>query len=411
MNKDLPSLYWWFFVVRVVGSFIISVGIGMLWKFGNLDFDPEPILLVLIPLYVVSNIIWWIVLKKNFFPRLFLYAQLTVDLVTITIGTYLSGGAHSQFAFLLIAPIVSSSVISIAATAGTAAEAFLFYAALIVGENLGLLTPISLSNFSAPSNLMAQFTVLFLIAAIIAFQSHFYFREARKKEAELTKIKDEFLLRTIHDLRSPSNSIQWTLDKLSLSLNPDLQKDFSMIQDLNKRMLDLLKDLGEVVKGEKSAMVLKQTSLDITEIIKTTAEELEPGTKSRKISYFYDPPENLPHIVADYQALKEIFTNLIDNATKYNKEGGSIKIYHKLNGTYLETFIEDTGKGIPKKDMPKLFSLYFRGDDDREIPGPGLGLYLIKKLTEKMNGTVSVVSKVGKGTIFSISLPLSWPFS
>jgi signal transduction histidine kinase len=100
--------------------------------------------------------------------------------------------------------------------------------------------------------------------------------------------------------------------------------------------------------------------------------------------------------------------NLIDNAIKFNKPGGEVRLTAEPNGTHLHIRIRDTGRGIAAIDLPRVFERFYRGNKDRshEIPGTGLGLAIVKHLVEAHQGTVSVQSTPGQGSIFEFTLPL-----
>lgn len=101
-----------------------------------------------------------------------------------------------------------------------------------------------------------------------------------------------------------------------------------------------------------------------------------------------------------------MFTNFIDNAIKYNTPGGRVSITYSNEAEVVRVTVMDTGLGISEESMKNLFTPYFRGDmKETDIPGTGLGLYMTKRLIEKMAGTVTVTSKKGAGTTFIISLP------
>ena len=111
-------------------------------------------------------------------------------------------------------------------------------------------------------------------------------------------------------------------------------------------------------------------------------------------------------VLADRERTKEVFNNLIDNAIKYNKTGGSIAITHETDGDFLKTTLRDTGAGIQAENIPKLFTPYFRADG-KGIVGTGLGLYIVKTLVEKMGGSISAESSPGQGAAFHIFLPIA----
>jgi signal transduction histidine kinase len=109
--------------------------------------------------------------------------------------------------------------------------------------------------------------------------------------------------------------------------------------------------------------------------------------------------------MGDAYALKEIFTNVLDNAVKYNISGGSIDISHEYSDRGIVTIIQDRGRGITPNDLKRLFTPYFRGAAEKtDVPGTGLGLYIVKGLLAKMNGTITIGSDSGKGTICRIEL-------
>ena len=119
----------------------------------------------------------------------------------------------------------------------------------------------------------------------------------------------------------------------------------------------------------------------------------------------------LPELQADYNCLVQIFSNLIGNACKYTPSGGNITIstqpYHK-NFQGISVIIEDTGYGISEKDQLRLFTNFFRSSDKdiRNQPGAGIGLFITKKLVKAHGGEISFNSKYGKGSMFSVSIPL-----
>lgn len=249
-----------------------------------------------------------------------------------------------------------------------------------------------------------------VIGAIIVLRDVTVERELRKKEHEMIKLKDDFLFRTIHDLRSPTTIIRLALDlrpedgTLTDIDRPKLQKGIDMIQEANARIMRLVEDLLKIAKGENADTVLKKERVDLGHLVKKTLDALSVIRRSRKITANYEPPTEKVYVMADPDALKEIFDNLINNAIKYNNNGGSITIGHAVAGDSHVVFVQDTGIGIAPESATKLFTPYFRAVGN-EIPGTGLGLYIVKKLLEKMNGDIRVESTLGQGAKFTVSLP------
>jgi len=115
----------------------------------------------------------------------------------------------------------------------------------------------------------------------------------------------------------------------------------------------------------------------------------------------------LLQVFAGPERLKEIFSNLIDNAIKYNKDGGTVTITHQVEGSFLKTIMKDSGVGMSAENLTKLFTPYFRVDTQEQIQGTGLGLFTVKKFVEEAGGSITVDSKMGEGTSFTVSLPLA----
>jgi signal transduction histidine kinase len=124
----------------------------------------------------------------------------------------------------------------------------------------------------------------------------------------------------------------------------------------------------------------------------------------------YQPPTDLPHVLADADRIKEVVVNLVGNAIKYMGGAGNIAVSHEVTADgHVVTHIADTGLGISKEAQEKLFQKFYRVQTDKtkEITGTGLGLFIVKEIVEKMNGTIWATSEEGKGSVFSFSLPIA----
>jgi two-component system phosphate regulon sensor histidine kinase PhoR/two-component system sensor histidine kinase VicK len=117
--------------------------------------------------------------------------------------------------------------------------------------------------------------------------------------------------------------------------------------------------------------------------------------------------ENLPTIVADRSSMSEVFSNLIDNAIKYSNEGGAVNVTTRVNGNYVDLIVQDHGIGMPDNVVRNLFQKFYRSHRSREtVPGTGIGLYVSKAIVESHGGIIGVQSENGKGSIFTVSIPI-----
>ena len=398
----------WFFITRVIGAIAIALGIVFLWMFNAIDFAPGPILFGLIPIYFIVNFLWLFGTKIKTRGWAFLYLQMIVDTLMITAGIYLSGGIHSELVYLYLMVILSAAVISFRAIVAMGFAALALYMALIFTEQLELIAPAQGSHWGFHADEAVRIGVYSIIVIIVAFQSYFYISRIRKKDEELIKLKDEFLFRTVHGLRSPSAAIRWILEKWSspkiAARYPEMREDMTMIRQLNEKMLTLIQDLLNWAHGKET--VFKQERFAVTGLIQNLLKEFDNAVREKTLVVEYTPKEDLPMVLADRERTKEVFNNLIDNAIKYNKTGGSIAITHETDGDFLKTTLRDTGAGIQAENIPKLFTPYFRADG-KGIVGTGLGLYIVKTLVEKMGGSISAESSPGQGAAFHIFLPIA----
>lgn len=249
-----------------------------------------------------------------------------------------------------------------------------------------------------------------VVGAIIVFRDVSKEHELQEKEKELKKLKDEFLFRTVHDLRAPANAVRLVLENFKeeggIEKYPQLKEDYGLIQEANSRMRDLVENLLKVASGEKRELVPKKDVINLVGLVGAILKEAAPASAKKRVTIAYTP-ETTPSVIGDEESLKEVFANLIDNGIKYNNDGGTLAVSHAVAGSFLKTAIQDTGKGISPEGLAKLFTPYFRGDVGKETPGTGLGLYIVKGLVEKMGGTVKVASQVGEGTTFTVSMPIA----
>jgi two-component system phosphate regulon sensor histidine kinase PhoR len=185
------------------------------------------------------------------------------------------------------------------------------------------------------------------------------------------------------------------------------QKEFlTVVNDETDRLAVLVSDLLDISRIESGKFEMELSPVALTDIIQGVLRDL--GDKSSRHKIVVDIPSHLPDIAADADKMVQVFINLLDNAIKFSPDGGEISIKVEVNGKMVKCDISDQGIGITKKYMPRIFEKFYRVDnsDVYEISGTGLGLSIIKHIIESHGGKISVRSKPGKGSTFTVSLPL-----
>jgi len=236
-----------------------------------------------------------------------------------------------------------------------------------------------------------------------------------KAEAERANLaKSEFLSRMSHELRTPMNSILGFAQLMDMGeLNPAHKKGVDQILKSGKHLLNLINEVLDMAKIEAGRLTVSPEPVEIFGIILETIDIVRHLAEENQIKLESDASTTERLFVrTDHQRLKQVLLNLINNAVKYNRQGGSVKVECTIqksqgrNENVIRISVTDTGKGIAKEYMEKLFKPFERiGAERTETEGTGLGLAISEKLIEAMGGKIGVQSEVGKGSTFWIELP------
>ncbi len=229
--------------------------------------------------------------------------------------------------------------------------------------------------------------------------------------AKLFKVnRNEFLGNVAHELRTPIFAIQLSLETLADGAINDTDVNMNFINKAIKqsnRLKELVDDLINISKLE-TGMTLNKSCFPINSLISETVLELSGIINNMKIKLSYINETNDTIVFADYEKIKQVLINLIDNSSKYTPAGGSITIRTKAGNKCILVMVEDTGIGIPKDDLPRIFERFYRVDKtrSRDMGGSGLGLSIVKHILELHNSQIKADSKINQGTKFEFNLPI-----
>jgi len=229
---------------------------------------------------------------------------------------------------------------------------------------------------------------------------------------ELDQVKSQFVSMVTHELRAPLSAVEGYLSAyLSGAAGNDPQMNRQMLERAKARthsLLDLVNDLLQFSRLESRRVERKKELLDLKDILVNTVELLRNQGEANEITISLDLPDTLPLVEADRTEMEQVFTNLISNAIKYNVKKGKVTVSANPVNHYLNIEISDTGIGIDKEHLSCIFDEFYRVcvPETRYITGTGLGLSIVKRIVESHFGFIEVDSTVGKGTTFTVKLPI-----
>jgi len=234
----------------------------------------------------------------------------------------------------------------------------------------------------------------------------------------LEKIKAELIANVSHELRTPLTAIKGYVETLEDEAYDSAEEKLRFLNIIKKhtdRLINIVSDLLVLseIEVKESERILKEIQefeeLGINGILLSCHESLKSKIGIKKLIFNKELQENLPNIRGNQFLLEQAFINLLDNAVKYTSENGTIGFKTKLNSDKISVEIFDTGIGIPKEAIPRIFERFYRVDKDRSRKegGTGLGLSIVKHVINIHSGDIQVESEIGKGTKFIINLPIN----
>ena len=273
----------------------------------------------------------------------------------------------------------------------------------------------------APYKTWWAYSIYIILAAIVlAISLRFLLERIKMRQAlkmeqfkrieseNVNQFKLRFFTNISHELLTPLSILTCLINNTSENIP---NQDIPVIRRNIRKLIHLIRQLLEFRKVETGSLKVKIRNGNVIEFLKILAGNFEPLAKKKQINYTIELEEKLEGWF-DSDILDKIFHNVLSNAFKYTGESGTVNFLAKQRNeektTFLDVVISDNGKGIPEKDIPHIFDRFYRLDSEyKGEPGTGIGLSLTKNLVEAHLGSISIESKVGAGTILSISIPLS----
>lgn len=267
----------------------------------------------------------------------------------------------------------------------------------------------------------AKVFYLLLLGALIWQYVHFRLKRAEQhhqlemqrlseaKEKEVREARLNFFTMIAHEIRTPVSLIIGPLEKLKSDaapahLAPSLLNSLDVIDRNAHRLLELVNQLLDFRKVEQQMLVMHFAPQNIHELIQSVSERFAPTFEHGGRRFTVEAPDEHFTAIVDREAVTKVISNLLTNANKYTKDDVRLSCSVEPDGEHFRIAVTDNGVGIREEDRQRLFEPFFQAQDNK--PGTGIGLNIVKNIVEQHHGTISVQSEIGKGSTFTVVLPV-----
>ncbi len=282
-------------------------------------------------------------------------------------------------------------------------------------ELFGVICLVHRATESVPEAAVATLRALSGQVALVVRNIQYNEELARKNEelTHLDQLKSDFMATMSHELRTPLTSIIGYSDMLLSGMTGELnEKQSAFIDSILKggeSLLNLINDVLDLTKIEAGRLELNREAVDLRAALLGVLPVVKPRAQDKRIRISTFLPTDLPLVWADPGKLNQILLNLITNGIKYTHENGSVSVEARTVDGLVEIWVNDTGIGIAREDQDKVFQRFTQIDSSatRSQGGTGLGLAIVRELVELHGGTIRVQSKLGKGSSFIFTMPIS----
>lgn len=251
-------------------------------------------------------------------------------------------------------------------------------------------------------------SAVLLIGALVGFLALLRRRRRQPDPTALERERDTFLSDVAHELKTPLTVVRGTAEALSDGVVPadEAERYYARILRETDAMSRLVSDLLDVTRLRTGRIPFAPRDVDLSVLAQGVVDGLRALAERKGVALTLEC-EPLPVVLLDHDRIRQLLVILLDNALKHTPEGGTVTLSLSREGETVLLRVRDTGCGIPAEDLPYLFERFYRADpDDSEIPGTGIGLSLARQIVLLHEGTVDVTSEIGKGTCFTVGIPL-----
>jgi PAS domain S-box-containing protein len=237
--------------------------------------------------------------------------------------------------------------------------------------------------------------------------------DAKDRAERADRTKTSFLSTITHELRAPLNAIigftDIMLQGLSGPINASQQRQLGIVRDSSQSLLELINELLDIARIEAGKVRLTYSTFDCRELLERTVRAFEPLSSRKNLSLECHVEPGVALVLSDAQRVGQIMTNVVSNAVKFTVTGG-VTVTARLNGASVDIAVTDTGPGIALDDLPRIFMPFEQvGASHGRRDSTGLGLPIASQLARALGGDIRVASEPGRGSCFTVTLPLAAP--
>lgn len=227
---------------------------------------------------------------------------------------------------------------------------------------------------------------------------------------QVERMRRDFVANVSHELRTPLSIFRGYLETLLDDPHQppgELLRILEIMERHSDRLNALVEDVLSLARLESPGMELNLSEIELPQLLHSIMRDWEKRFAAKQLKSHLNFPGTLPRLRADETRLQELIYNLLDNAVKYSKPGGTVFLRAEFEGDSVRISVADEGAGIPREDLPRIFERFYRADKSRsgEQSGTGLGLSIVKHIAQLHGGTVEAKSELGKGTTINVLLP------
>lgn len=239
---------------------------------------------------------------------------------------------------------------------------------------------------------------------------HIFVFQDITKQQRLENMRKEFVANVSHELRTPLTTIKSYVETLmsgAMDEKEIAQQFMNVINDETDRMARLVNNLLELSRIDNRQVKWDMKLIDVKDVLNNVVNKMDVNIKRKHQNLIANMPDKVPEIFADRDRIEQVFQNILSNAYKYTPEGGKIYLNVEAADNIVRIKFRDTGIGIPKEDLSRIFERFYRVDKtrSREMGGTGLGLSIAKEIIEAHGGKILIDSEVGAGTTVTLEIP------